>query len=94
MIFFLVFYVLGYLVYACIYAVGGAISNSDKEAQQVAAPLILVIMIPWILAMPMLQSPQSALAVTLSLVPVFTPITMFLRIVVSEPPATRPTGRV
>jgi ABC-2 type transport system permease protein len=37
--------------------------------------------------MPMLQSPQSALAVTLSLVPVFTPITMFLRIVVSEPPA-------
>jgi len=87
MVFFLVFYVLGYLVYACIYAVGGAISNSDKEAQQVAAPLILVIMIPWILAMPMLQSPQSALAVTLSLVPIFTPITMFLRIVVSEPPA-------
>jgi len=87
MVFFLVFYVLGYLVYACIYAVGGAISNSDKEAQQVAAPLILVIMIPWILAMPMLQSPQSALAITLSLVPIFTPITMFLRIVVSEPPA-------
>jgi ABC-2 type transport system permease protein len=42
------------------------------------------IMIPWILAMPLLQSPQSALAVALSLVPVFPPNTMFLRIVVSE----------
>ncbi len=85
--FFFLFYILGYLVYACLYAVGGAVSNSDKEAQQVLAPLVIVLMIPWILAMPILQSPESAFAVALSLVPVFTPITMFLRILVSEPPA-------
>jgi len=84
--FFFVFYILGYLIYACLYAAAGAVSNSEKEAQQLLAPLILVLMIPWILAMPILQSPESRFAVALSLVPVFTPITMFLRILASEPP--------
>ncbi len=86
-VFFFVFYILGYLVYACLYAVAGAVTNSEKEAQQTVAPLLLVLMAPWILAVPLLQSPDSRFAVTLSLVPVFTPITMFLRILVSEPPA-------
>jgi len=34
---FVVFFVLGYLINVCIYAVGGAIVNSEKEAQQVVA---------------------------------------------------------
>jgi ABC-2 type transport system permease protein len=85
--FFFVFYILGYLVYACLYAMAGAVSNSEKEAQQMIAPLLVVLMAPWILAMPILQSPDSRFAVVLSLVPVFTPITMFLRILASEPPA-------
>lgn len=83
---FLVFYVLGYLIYVCVYAVAGAISNSEKEAQQFMGPLIMVMMIPWFLAMPIISNPESTLATVLSLVPVFTPITMFMRIVVSEPP--------
>ena len=37
--------------------------------------------------MPILQAPDSRLAVVLSLIPIFTPITMFLRVLVSEPPA-------
>ncbi len=84
---FFVFYLLGYLIYVCIYAVGGAISNSEKEAQQVLGPLMLFIMLPWFLAMPILQNPESRLAIFLSLIPIFTPITMFMRIVVSEPAA-------
>ena len=37
--------------------------------------------------MPILTSPDSALSVVLSLVPIYTPMTMFVRILVSEPPA-------
>jgi ABC-2 type transport system permease protein len=83
---FLVFYVLGYLMFVCVYAVGGAVSNSEKEAQQFMAPIMIVTMIPWFLAMPILQSPDSRLAVGLSLVPFFAPFAMFMRILVGEPP--------
>ncbi|MBZ5588899.1 MAG: ABC transporter permease [Acidobacteriia bacterium] len=83
---FFVFFLLGYLTFVCIYAVGGAISNSDKEAQQFMGPIMMVAMVPWMLAFPILQNPESTLATVLSLVPVFTPITMFMRIIVSEPP--------
>ena len=83
---FFVFFLLGYLTFVCIYAVGGAISNSDKEAQQFMGPIMMVAMVPWMLAFPILQNPESTLATVLSLIPVFTPITMFMRIIVSEPP--------
>jgi ABC-2 type transport system permease protein len=83
---FLVFFVLGYLINVCIYAVGGAIVNSEKEAQQALSPVILLMMLPWFLVMPIIMNPDSALSTVLSLIPVYTPITMFIRILVSEPP--------
>ena len=85
-VWFLVFFVLGYLINVCIYAVGGSIVNSEKEAQQVLGPVLIVMMLPWFLVMPIIMNPDSALSTVLSLIPVYTPITMFIRILVSEPP--------
>jgi ABC-2 type transport system permease protein len=83
---FLVFFILGYLTYAAVYAIGGAVSNSDKEAQQFVAPIMIFLLLPWFLAMPILQSPEGRLATILSIAPFFSPMAMFLRIVSSEPP--------
>ena len=86
-IWFVVFFLLSYLVSVGIYAAGGAIVSSEKEASQVLTPVMFVILIPWFLLMPILSNPDSTLSVVLSLIPIYTPMTMFMRILVSEPPA-------
>ena len=86
-VWFVVFFLLSYLVTVGAYAAGGSIVNSEKEAQQVLTPVMLVFMVPWFLMMPILTNPDSTLSVVLSLVPIYTPMTMFIRILVSEPPA-------
>ncbi|MRR12673.1 ABC transporter permease, partial [bacterium] len=84
---FVVFFLLSYLVTVGVYAAGGSIVNSEKEAQQVLTPVLFVFLVPWFLMMPILTNPDSTLSVVLSLVPIYTPMTMFVRILVSEPPA-------
>ncbi len=85
-VFFFVFFLLAYLTYVCVYAIAGAISNSEKEAQQFIAPITLFMMAPWFVMFPIIMNPDSKLAVSFSLAPVFGPITMFVRTLVSEPP--------
>jgi ABC-2 type transport system permease protein len=85
-IYFAVFFILAYLTYVCIYAIAGACCNSEKEAQQMIAPITLVMMLPWFLLVGIITNPDSALSVGLSLAPVFGPVTMYVRTLVAEPP--------
>jgi ABC-2 type transport system permease protein len=85
-VYFVIFYVLAYLTYVCVYAIGGAVSNSDREAQQFMMPIMMLMMVPWFLMMPIVLNPDAPFAVAFSMSPVFGPITMFVRAVVSDPP--------
>lgn len=85
-IYFLIFFLLAYLTYVCIYAIGGSVCNSEKEAQQLIAPITMIMMLPWFLMAGILTNPESSLAVGFSLSPVFGPLTMYVRTLVSEPP--------
>jgi ABC-2 type transport system permease protein len=85
-VYFFLFFLLAYLTYVCVYAIGGAVCNSEKEAQQVVMPVMMLLMVPWFLMMPIIMNPDSKMSVGLSLFPLFAPITMFVRILVSEPP--------
>jgi ABC-2 type transport system permease protein len=85
-VYFIVFFLLAYFTYVCIYAIGGAVCNSEKEAQQMIAPISMMMMLPWFLMVGIITNPDSSLAVGFSLAPVFGPITMFVRTLVSEPP--------
>lgn len=85
-VYFFIFFVLAYLTYVCIYAIAGSVCNSEKEAQQLIAPITIVMMVPWFLMMPIIMNPDSSLAVGFSLSPVWGPMTMFVRTLVSEPP--------
>lgn len=84
--YFALFFVLAYLTYVCVYAIAGAVCNSEKEAQQFIMPIMMLMMIPYFLMMPIIMNPDAPFAVGFSLSPVFGPITMFVRTTVTEPP--------
>jgi len=85
-VWFFIFFLLAYFTYVCVYAIAGAVCNTEKEAQQMIAPVSIIMMLPWFIMLPIITNPDSPLAVTLSMLPVFGPITMFVRTLVSEPP--------
>ncbi|MGZ8829538.1 MAG: ABC transporter permease, partial [Thermoanaerobaculia bacterium] len=48
-VYFFIFFILAYLTYVCIYAIGGAVCNSEKEAQQLIAPITMIMMLSWLM---------------------------------------------
>jgi ABC-2 type transport system permease protein len=85
-VFFFIFFILGYLTYVCVYAIAGAVCNSEKEAQQFVMPIMMLMMVPWFLMMPIVLNPDAPFAVAFSMSPVFGPLTMFVRVTVTDVP--------
>jgi ABC-2 type transport system permease protein len=85
-VYFALFFLLGYLTFVCVYAIAGAACNTDKEAQQLVAPIQMLMMVPWFVMFAIITNPDSSFSVALSLMPVYGPITMFVRTLVSDPP--------
>ena len=94
LIFFCLFFGLGYFLYATLYAMIGAICSSEQDAQQIQMIVILPLMIPLFLIIFIANNPASTAAVVLSLIPFFSPILMFVRINVLVPPAIEIIGAV
>ncbi|HWM92986.1 MAG TPA: ABC transporter permease [Thermoanaerobaculia bacterium] len=84
---FVLFFILGFFVYASFYAALGAAFNSLQEAQQVAGTMGIIFAVPAMLMPMIINAPSSTLAVVSSLIPLFTPVLMPLRIVTEMPPA-------
>ena len=85
-IYFVVFFILGYFLFGTFYAAIGSMVNSEKEAQQFIFPVTMFLIVPILLMIFIIRSPNSSLSVILSLIPFFTPILMFLRVTVLLPP--------
>ena len=83
---FLIYFVSGFFLFSTIYAVAGAICNSEEEAQQVATPLVMMLIIPFMLMFGLFRVPDSTLTIVLSHIPLFSPLIMFMRISVLTPP--------
>ena len=81
-----VFYLFGYLIFVSIFAIVGAACNSDQEAQQLQLPIVGCLMLPMMTTFYFVANPDSLGATILSLIPIFTPMVMFMRISVLTPP--------
>jgi ABC-2 type transport system permease protein len=82
----LLFFILGFLMYATIYLLVAAVATTEKEAGQMALPVIFLSVISIYMAFPVIRSPNSSFAFWLSVAPFFSPITMLVRIVTETPP--------
>ena len=85
-LYFLIYFVSGFFLFSTIYAAAGAICNSEEEAQQVATPLVMMLILPFMLMFGLFRAPDATLTIALSHIPFFSPLIMFMRINVLTPP--------
>lgn len=83
---FVMFFLLGFFLYATIYAGVGAMCNTVQDSQQFHMPLTMGLVIPMMMLSMVLRSPNSTVSTVLSLVPLFSPVLMFMRVCVETPP--------
>ena len=79
---FLVYYLLGFALISSIFAAAGAAFNTLKEAQAIMMPLSLLLVLPFMFWMRIVQHPDGAFAVALSIFPPTAPTVMILRIAI------------
>ena len=84
----LVWFLLGYLLWATIYAISGVIVSRQEDLQSSSTPVTMVLVASYLIAFPTLEDPDSKLAVIASLVPFSSPIVMPARVAVGEASAT------
>ncbi|MCX6579822.1 MAG: ABC transporter permease [Candidatus Aminicenantes bacterium] len=84
-IYFIIFFLIGYFMFSILFSIVGASVNTDQEAQQFAAPLTYLLIIPFIIGVMVTQNPNTPLVVLASLFPLFTPTLMFMRITIAVP---------
>jgi ABC-2 type transport system permease protein len=81
--FFVVCFLLGYFLYASLFAAVGAMCSTEEEAQQLQFPVVMLVVFPIVLLMPTLENPDASWAQAASLFPFFAPILMFARVAAS-----------
>ena len=84
---FVVFFLLGYLLYSAIYAGIGAMVTTEQEGQQLQIIIVLPLVVAVFVMGPILRAPDSPIAVWTSMIPFLSPLLMFARIAVQPPPA-------
>ncbi len=86
LVFFVVFFLLGYVLYSTLCAAVGSMVNSEQEAQQMQFLVMMPMILSVIFIVNIFQHPSSPIAVFGSLFPFTAPLVMFSRIAMQQPP--------
>jgi len=82
----LLYFVLGYFLYASVLGALGALAPSTREGAQFTFLVLLPLFIPLMLNSVLIESPNSGLTIFLSLFPLTSPVTMIARLAASNVP--------
>ncbi|MGE5439895.1 MAG: ABC transporter permease [Bacteroidota bacterium] len=83
----MLYFVLGYLFYTAIFVGVGSVVTTEQEAQHFTGYLSIVLILPLVISLKIIQSPDILLVRILSFIPFTSPPIMLLRIKVMTPPA-------
>jgi len=84
-IYFILFYLLGYFSYAVMFAAAGSLVSRNEDVGQVISPFTVISLAVFYVAIFSISNTGAAYVEILSFVPLFSPILMFMRIGVSNP---------
>jgi ABC-2 type transport system permease protein len=85
-LFFVVYFLLGFLFYAALFGAVGAMVSSETEAQQAQWPVTIPLLVAFIFMTMALRDPNAPLVRIFSVIPFFSPILMTVRICIVTPP--------
>ncbi len=85
LIYFLIFFLMGFFQYSTMFLAAGALSSNQDDAKQLAQPVTMLIILPFIVSFLGMNDPGNPIVQVLSFIPFFTPMLMFVRITVSSP---------
>lgn len=74
------------MLFGAVFAAAGTAVTDIKEAQALMGPVMLLLMGPWLLALPISRAPDSTMAVVFSFVPPLNGFAMMIRLASSTPP--------
>ncbi|MBJ7329538.1 MAG: ABC transporter permease [Solirubrobacteraceae bacterium] len=78
------FFLLGYLVYAALFAVAGALVSRQEDVQSTVSPLLILLVASFFIALQAMQDPSSMLASVAALVPLSSPMVMPPRVIAGD----------
>lgn len=83
---FILYFIFGYLFFAAAYGIVGAISNSMQEGPQYAVIFTLPAVVPFYFVGIFTSTPDAPLPTILSLIPVTAPLSMIMRVSITQVP--------
>jgi ABC-2 type transport system permease protein len=84
-VFFIVYFALGYALYSSVAAALGAMTNSEQELQQLNMFLMMPLFFCMLMLVPVITNPNSVISRIVSEIPFCAPLLMNLRISISMP---------
>jgi ABC-2 type transport system permease protein len=85
-VWFVLYFLGGYMLYATLFAAIGSAVESQQDAQGLTIPVMMPIIMSIVFIQPVIEAPDSTLALVLSLIPFTSPIPMVVRIAVTDVP--------
>ena len=77
---FLFYFIAGYLMYSALFAAVGSAVDTESDTQQFILPITIPLILSIVLIQPIIDNPDSSLALWMSIIPLSSPVVMMVRL--------------